>query len=70
MSHFGGKLELKEHPPLLHRQQQHLQDLAEDLDTGSVGSIKLQKDLNYPEQLPVEGNDEGDAKVEELEDQP
>ena len=49
MEHFGGTVDLKQHPPLSLCQQQAFADY--DLDAGCVASIRLLKDLDHPEQL-------------------
>ena len=58
MQHFGGTVELQQHPPLSLRQKQALM-IGDDngnggvgeLQTGCIASIKLVKDLDHPEQL-------------------
>jgi len=57
MQHFGGTVELKQHPPLSLENQAALRMtmggsvVVGDLNAGCVASIKLVKDLDHPEHL-------------------
>ena len=49
MEHFGGTVDLKQHPPLSMCQQHAFAEY--DLESGCIASIRLLKDLDHPEQL-------------------
>lgn len=49
MEHFGGTVDLKQHPPLSMCQQHAFAEY--DVEAGCVASIRLLKDLDHPEQL-------------------
>jgi len=49
MQHFGGTVELKQHPPLSLCEQNAFREY--ELEKGCIASIKLLKDLDHPEVL-------------------